>query len=50
MMNLQPEGAIRSIDIEAATRRWAYRQPSYFKPKDAEEVRQHCVTVAKQWF
>ncbi len=49
-MNLQPEGAIRSIDIEAAARRWAYRQPSHYKLKDAEEVRQHFVRVAKQWF
>ncbi len=26
-MNLEPEGAIHSEDIEAAARRWAYRQP-----------------------
>jgi site-specific recombinase XerD len=49
-MNLQPEGAIRSIDIEAAARRWAYRQPSHYKLKDADKARKHFVRVAKQWF
>ena len=49
-MNPQPEGEIRSEDIEAAARRWAYRQPSHYKLKDAEEARKHFVRVAKQWF
>jgi hypothetical protein len=49
-MNLQPEGAIHVIDIEAGARRWAYRQPSHYKLKDAEEARKHFVRAAKQWF
>jgi hypothetical protein len=49
-MNLQPEGAIRSEDIEAAAHRWAYRQPSHYKLKDAEEARKRFVRAAKQWF
>lgn len=49
-MNLQPEGAIHSEDIEESARRWAYRQPSHYKLKDAEEVRRHFVLAAKQWF
>jgi site-specific recombinase XerD len=49
-MNLQAEGAIRLKDIETAAHRWAYRQPSHYKLKDAEEVRKRFVRVAKQWF
>ncbi len=48
-MNLRPEGAIRLEDIEAAACRWAYRQPSHYKLKDAEKVRRHFVRAAKQW-
>ena len=48
-MNLQPEGGIRSEDIEAAARRWAYRQPSHYKLKDAEDARKHFVLAAKRW-
>ena len=48
-LNLQPEGAIRPEDIEAAARRWAYRQPSHFKLKDAEKARRHFVRSAKRW-
>jgi hypothetical protein len=48
-LNLQPEGAICAEDIEAAARRWAYRQPSHYKLKNAEEARTHFVRSAKQW-
>ena len=48
-MNLQPEGAIRSEEIEAAARRWAYRQPSHYKLRDPEEARRHFVRTAKGW-
>lgn len=36
-MNLQPEGILDAVDIEEAARRWAYRQPSHYKLKDAEK-------------
>jgi len=49
-MNLGAEGAIRSKDIEAAALRWAYRQPSHYKLKNAEKARKHFVRVARQWF
>jgi len=48
-MNLQPEDAIHSEDIEAAARRWAYRQPSHYKLRDPEEARRHFVRTAKGW-
>src|SRR5206468_11663360 len=36
-MNLQREDAIHSEDIEAAARRWAYRQPSHYKLRDPKK-------------
>jgi integrase/recombinase XerD len=48
-MNLQEEGRIHLRDIEAAARRWAYREPSHYKLKDAERTRRHFVRVAKRW-
>src|SRR5262249_13113658 len=48
-MNLRPEGMIDGQDIEEAARRWAYRQPSHYKLKDAEKVRKHFVRTAKRW-
>lgn len=48
-LNLQPEGAIGSEDIEAAARRWAYRRPSHYKLKDAEEARRHFILAATRW-
>src|SRR5215831_10464635 len=48
-MKLQEEGAIHLKDIEAAARRWAYREPSHYKLKDAEETRKHFVRVTKRW-
>src|SRR5580700_3224545 len=49
-MNLQPEGMIDAVDIEEAARRWAYRQPSHYKLKDAEKIRRHFIRTAKRWF
>src|SRR3989442_9434350 len=48
-MNLQEEGQIHLRDIEAAARRWAYREPSHYQLKDAEKTRRHFVRVAKRW-
>ena len=48
-MNLHPEGAICVEDIEAAARRWAYRQPRHYKLKDAEDAKKHFVRTAKGW-
>ena len=49
-MNLQPEGILDAVDIEEAARRWAYRQPSHYKLKDAEKIRRHFIRTAKRWF
>lgn len=48
-MNLQAEGGIRLEGIEAAARRWAYRQPSHYKLRDPEKARRHFVRTAKRW-
>jgi integrase/recombinase XerD len=48
-MNLQPDGMIDAEEIEEAARRWAYRQPSHYKLKDAEKIRTHFLRTAKQW-
>lgn len=48
-LNLKPEGVVRPEDIEVAAHRWAYRQPSHYKLKDAEKLRKHFVLAAKQW-
>lgn len=48
-MNVQPEGTISLEDIEAATRQWAYRQPSHYKLRDPEKTRRHFVRTAKRW-
>jgi site-specific recombinase XerD len=48
-LKLQPEGAVRVEDVELAAHRWAYRQPSHHKLKDAEKLRKHFVLAAKQW-
>jgi integrase/recombinase XerD len=47
--NLQPEGLVNVEDIEAASRRWAYRQPSHYKLKEAEKTRIHFVRVTRRW-
>ena len=36
-------------DIEAAARRWAYRQPHHHKLKDPERARRHFLLTAKRW-
>ncbi|MGH8522770.1 MAG: hypothetical protein ACREXY_00650 [Gammaproteobacteria bacterium] len=48
-LNLLPEGAVPSEAIEAAAHRWAYRQPSHYKLKDAEKTKKHFILTAKQW-
>lgn len=47
--NLPPEGLVGIEDIEAASRRWAYRQPSHYKLKEAEKTRIHFVRVTRRW-
>jgi site-specific recombinase XerD len=47
--NLQLEGFISVDGIEAAARRWAYRQPSHYKLKEAEKTRIHFVRVTRRW-
>ena len=48
-LQLQPGGVIRPEAIEVAAHRWAYRHPSHFKRKDAEEIRRHFVLAATRW-
>jgi integrase/recombinase XerD len=47
--NLPPEGLVGINDIEAAARRWAYRQPSHYKLREAEKTRIHFVRVTRRW-
>lgn len=47
--NLQPEGAVRPEDVEAAAQRWAYRRPRHHKSKDAEKIKKHFASVAICW-
>ena len=47
--NLPPEGLVGIEDIEAACRRWAYRQPSHYKLQEAEKTRIHFVRVTRRW-
>lgn len=47
--NLPQEGRVDVEDIEAASRRWAYRQPSHYKLKEAEKTRVHFVRVTRRW-
>lgn len=47
--NLPPEGLVSIEDIEAASRRWAYRQPSHYKLREAEKTRIHFVRVTRRW-
>jgi site-specific recombinase XerD len=48
-MNLQSDVMIDAEDIEQAAWRWAYRQPSHYKLKDAEKIRTHFIRTAKRW-
>jgi integrase/recombinase XerD len=47
--NLPPEGSVGIQDIEAASRRWAYREPSHYKLKEAEKTCIHFVRVTRRW-
>lgn len=47
--NLQPEGLVSIENIELACRRWAYRQPSHYKLKKAEETRVHFLRITRHW-
>ena len=48
-LNLQAEGLVRVEDIQTAAHRWAYRQPSHYKLKDAKRAKAHFESIAKQW-
>jgi integrase/recombinase XerD len=48
-LHLAPEGLVSGTDIEAAAHRWAYRQPSHYKLKNAEKIKKHFVLATKQW-
>ena len=48
-LHLQPEGSVPTEAIEAAGHRWAHRQPSHYKLKDAEQAKAHFISIARQW-
>ena len=48
-LKLQPEGAVRPEDVEAAAQRWAYRRPRHYKSKDAEKIKKHFASSAMCW-
>jgi integrase/recombinase XerD len=48
-LNLQPQGAVRLEEVEVAAHRWAYRQPSHYKLKEAEDVKVHFMCAATRW-
>jgi integrase/recombinase XerD len=48
-LHLQPEGAVRPEEVEMAAHRWAYRQPSHYKCKDARKIKRHFALVGMRW-
>ncbi len=44
-----PEGEVRSEDVEVAAHRWACRQPSHHRLKDAEKIKRHFISTATRW-
>jgi integrase/recombinase XerD len=48
-LQLLPEGEVRSEDVEVAAHRWAYRQPSHHRLKNAKKIKRHFISTATRW-
>lgn len=48
-LHLQREGVVQLTDVKAAAHRWAYRRPSHYKLRDAENIKRHFISVATRW-